>query len=266
MFVFENNHYSEHTGVDYAVGTNKDIASRAEAFGMKVWRANGSDFFDTYDDDARGARICPCRQRPRRRSSSIPNAFYGHFEGDPQRYRGPGEVVRHARRARLPEGVQRQKVSDAAGLLELADLDAIDAEVADLIEEATSTKPALRRRPIRRTSQPTSMCPIKGRGPMTVMTIRDAINQTIHAEMERNPDVLCLAKTLSAGNGTAGGPEAIGGIWGATGGLYNQVRPDRVIDTPISESAIVGAAAGLRAGRQAPDRRADVCRFRRRQP
>ncbi|HZV10812.1 MAG TPA: thiamine pyrophosphate-dependent dehydrogenase E1 component subunit alpha, partial [Novosphingobium sp.] len=38
IFVFENNHYSEHTGVDYAVGTAKDIASRAEAFGMKVWR------------------------------------------------------------------------------------------------------------------------------------------------------------------------------------------------------------------------------------
>ena len=41
IFVFENNHYSEHTGVDYAVGTNQDIASRAEAFGMKVWRADG---------------------------------------------------------------------------------------------------------------------------------------------------------------------------------------------------------------------------------
>src|SRR3546814_8113984 len=49
IFVFENNHYSEHTGVDYAVGTNKDIASRAEAFGMKAWRANGCDYFDTYD-------------------------------------------------------------------------------------------------------------------------------------------------------------------------------------------------------------------------
>src|SRR3546814_1205181 len=49
IFVFENNHYSEHTGVDYAVGTNKDTASRAEAFGMKAWRANGGDYLDTYD-------------------------------------------------------------------------------------------------------------------------------------------------------------------------------------------------------------------------
>lgn len=80
---------------------------------------------------------------------------------------------------------------------------------------------------------------------MTEMTIRDAINQTIHYEMERNPDVLVLGEDIVGGNGTAGGPEAIGGIWGATTGLYDKFGANRVIDTPISESAIVGAAAGL---------------------
>jgi acetoin:2,6-dichlorophenolindophenol oxidoreductase subunit beta len=80
---------------------------------------------------------------------------------------------------------------------------------------------------------------------MTEMTIRDAINLTIHEEMERNPDVLVLGEDIVGGNGTAGGPEAIGGIWGATTGLYDKFGPNRVIDTPISESAIIGAAAGL---------------------
>lgn len=80
---------------------------------------------------------------------------------------------------------------------------------------------------------------------MTVMTIRDAINLTIHEEMERNPDVLVLGEDIVGGNGTAGGPEAIGGIWGATTGLYAKFGANRVIDTPISESAIIGAAAGL---------------------
>ena len=79
---------------------------------------------------------------------------------------------------------------------------------------------------------------------MAVMTIRDAINQTIHAEMERNPAVVVLGEDIVGGNGTAGGPEAIGGIWGATTGLYAKFGADRVIDTPISESAIIGAAAG----------------------
>jgi pyruvate/2-oxoglutarate/acetoin dehydrogenase E1 component len=76
------------------------------------------------------------------------------------------------------------------------------------------------------------------------MTIRDAINATLHAEMARDPDVIVMGEDIVGGAGTAGGPEAIGGIWGTTGGLYEKFGPGRVIDTPISESAIVGAAAG----------------------
>ncbi|MDE2042208.1 MAG: thiamine pyrophosphate-dependent dehydrogenase E1 component subunit alpha, partial [Alphaproteobacteria bacterium] len=41
IFIYENNKYSEHTGYQYAVGTANDIASRAESFGMKVWRGDG---------------------------------------------------------------------------------------------------------------------------------------------------------------------------------------------------------------------------------
>jgi pyruvate dehydrogenase E1 component beta subunit len=76
------------------------------------------------------------------------------------------------------------------------------------------------------------------------MTIREAINQTLFAEMERDPDIFVLGEDVAGGAGTAGGQEAIGGIWGTTGGLIGRFGPDRVIDTPISESAIVGAAAG----------------------
>ena len=79
---------------------------------------------------------------------------------------------------------------------------------------------------------------------MTVMNIREAINHTLHAEMERDPSIIVLGEDVVGGAGTAGGPEAIGGIWGTTGGLYAKFGADRVIDTPISESAIVGAAAG----------------------
>jgi pyruvate dehydrogenase E1 component alpha subunit len=135
IFVFENNHYSEHTGPDYATATATDIAGRAEAFGMKVWRANGSDFFSTYD--AMADLLAYVRE------TGLPAAieldterFYGHFEGDPQRYRGPGELDRlWAERDCLK--AFRARVSDAK-LLDIADLDAIDAEVKALIDEATA--------------------------------------------------------------------------------------------------------------------------------
>ncbi|API60299.1 alpha-ketoacid dehydrogenase subunit beta [Tardibacter chloracetimidivorans] len=79
---------------------------------------------------------------------------------------------------------------------------------------------------------------------MAVMNIREAINHTLHAEMERDPSIIVLGEDVVGGAGTAGGQEAIGGIWGTTGGLYAKFGAERVIDTPISESAIVGAAAG----------------------
>ena len=62
--------------------------------------------------------------------------------------------------------------------------------------------------------------------------------------MERDPSIIVLGEDVVGGAGTAGGQEAIGGIWGTTGGLYAKFGAERVIDTPISESAIVGAAAG----------------------
>ena len=79
---------------------------------------------------------------------------------------------------------------------------------------------------------------------MAVMNIREAINLTLREEMERDPNIILLGEDIAGGAGTEGGQEAIGGIWGTTGGLIGQFGAGRVIDTPISESAIVGAAAG----------------------
>jgi pyruvate dehydrogenase E1 component beta subunit len=63
--------------------------------------------------------------------------------------------------------------------------------------------------------------------------------------MARDPNVVVLGEDVVGGMGTAGGPEAIGGIWSTSTGLYGKYGGDRVIDTPISESAIIGAAGGL---------------------
>ena len=80
---------------------------------------------------------------------------------------------------------------------------------------------------------------------MVQMMYRDAVVSTIAEEMERDPSVVVLGEDIVGGMGTAGGPEAIGGIWSTSTGLYGRFGGDRVIDTPISESAIIGAASGL---------------------
>lgn len=133
IFVFENNHYSEHTGADYAVGTARDIASRAEGFGMKAWRANGCDYFDTYEKMHELLSYVRAGHGPAAIELDT-ERFYGHFEGDPQRYRGDGELDR-IREKRDCLKAFRARV-DAEKLLNPADLDAVDAEVAALIEVA----------------------------------------------------------------------------------------------------------------------------------
>ena len=133
IFVFENNHYSEQTGDSYAVGTHNDIASRAEAFGMKVWRANGSDFFDVYETMRELLDYVRAGNGPAAVEFDT-ERYYGHFEGDPQRYRGEGELER-IRDERDPLKAFRAHKS-ALALVELSDLDEIDAEVSELIDSA----------------------------------------------------------------------------------------------------------------------------------
>lgn len=134
VFVIENNGYGEGTGVDYAVGT-KDIAGRAASFGMPAVEVDGSDFF-AVEEAARQAI-------ERARSGAGPSAvvaritrFYGHFEGDPQVYRAPGEIDELKDKYDCLKGF-RARVTEA-GLLEADQLDAIDAEVAALIDEAVT--------------------------------------------------------------------------------------------------------------------------------
>lgn len=75
--------------------------------------------------------------------------------------------------------------------------------------------------------------------------MRDALNQALHEEMARDPRVIVLGEDVSGGaGGTSGQREASGGIFGVTKGLYPKYGDARVIDTPISESAIIGAAGG----------------------
>ena len=65
------------------------------------------------------------------------------------------------------------------------------------------------------------------------MMIREAIAKTLYDEMLRDDNVVVLGEDIVGGMGTEGGPEATGGIWGTSGGLYDKFGADRVIDAPI---------------------------------
>lgn len=80
---------------------------------------------------------------------------------------------------------------------------------------------------------------------MPTKSFRDALNDAMFLEMRRDPRVIVLGEDVSGGaGGTSGQRDAAGGIFGVTKGLIHEFGAERVIDTPISESAIVGAGAG----------------------
>jgi acetoin:2,6-dichlorophenolindophenol oxidoreductase subunit beta len=72
---------------------------------------------------------------------------------------------------------------------------------------------------------------------------REAINEALTQEMERDPSVIVMGEDVAGGAGSPGEDDAWGGVLGVTKGLYDKF-PGRVLDTPITESAFVGAAIG----------------------
>src|ERR671937_1854511 len=78
------------------------------------------------------------------------------------------------------------------------------------------------------------------------ITYREAINEALASEMERDERVIVMGEDNAGGEGSPGEMDAWGGVLGVTKGLYHRF-PDRIIDTPISESAFIGAAAGAAA-------------------
>jgi len=82
---------------------------------------------------------------------------------------------------------------------------------------------------------------------MAKKTYRQAINEALRQEMERDPRVIIMGEDIAGGLGAPGEQDAWGGPLGVTKGLMPKFGRDRVLDTPISESAFVGAAVGAAA-------------------
>ena len=69
---------------------------------------------------------------------------------------------------------------------------------------------------------------------MEELTYRAAVTRGIAQEMRRDPSLVMLGEDIAGA----------GGVFKTTGGLLAEFGPQRVRDTPISEQAILGAAAG----------------------
>ena len=70
---------------------------------------------------------------------------------------------------------------------------------------------------------------------MSEMTMVQAINDALRIEMKRDDRVVVLGEDVGK----------VGGVFRVTQGLYDEFGEDRVIDTPLAEGGIIGAAIGM---------------------
>jgi len=69
---------------------------------------------------------------------------------------------------------------------------------------------------------------------MPEVTYLEAISDGLRTEMRRDPSVLCLGEDIGV----------FGGAFKVTAGFHEEFGPDRVLDAPLAESVIIGAAVG----------------------
>ncbi|VAW11773.1 Acetoin dehydrogenase E1 component beta-subunit [hydrothermal vent metagenome] len=76
-----------------------------------------------------------------------------------------------------------------------------------------------------------------------MLSMKDALNEALDQEMTRDPTVIVMGEDIVGGTGAPGEDDAWGGVQGVTKGLFAK-HGDRMMDTPLSESAYIGAAVG----------------------
>lgn len=132
IFVVENNGYAESTSRDYGTAVDSFV-DRAAGFGLPGVTVDGTDFFAVHE--AAGEIIRRAREGggPALLECKMVR-FHGHFEGDAQTYRAPGELddIRANKDCLKIFG----KTVTAAGVIKAEELAAIDREALDLIETA----------------------------------------------------------------------------------------------------------------------------------
>ncbi|CAN7633347.1 thiamine pyrophosphate-dependent enzyme [Phenylobacterium sp. LjRoot219] len=231
IIVVENNEWSEMTPIS-ATANLPNLSDRAAAYGIPGLTIDGNDPF------AVCAAVRDAAERAR--SGGGPTLIeaktvrlMGHYNRDYEHYRSKAEVARSAERDPLP----RLRGQLIAGGLADTDLCRIESQIAKHLEGVVARvlampgpDPATAREHVTARIEPAVIAKVATRD----MPYWQAVNEALRAELIAHPETVLYGEDV-------GIP---GGIFGCTRGLQKEFGPERVFDTPISESAILGSAVG----------------------
>jgi 2-oxoisovalerate dehydrogenase E1 component len=232
IFFCENNGYSEFSPAETQHATT--LERRAVGYAITFHPVDGNDVLATASTMRDAVDAARSGSGPVIVEAST-YRWHGHYEGDPQRYRSPEEL--RAWQARDPLVQHRRRLIDA-GISE-TEIEALEQSVSDQLDEAAArarTMPAPAPTTLfdfvvrERGAVDNPAAPPEGEPDFRTM---DAIRTAIEAELEADERVFLAG--IDVGEG--------GNVFGLTRGLRERFG-DRVRDTPISETAIVGLAVG----------------------
>jgi 2-oxoisovalerate dehydrogenase E1 component len=235
LFVVENNLYGEFTPLAGHVAIRR-LSDRAAGYGMPGLTVDGNDVWAVYQ----AARQAVDRARAGEGPTLLECLTYrwrGHMEGEDPGYRDPAEIALWKERDPIPrlagelvaEGVlTREQVDEIRREAETAVQDALafaldspEPPPEALTEDVYAPEPAALYRPAPAVP-----------GTREISYAR-ALFEALAEEMRRDERVFLLGEDVSHG-----------GYFGVTVDLIDEFGPHRVMDTPISEYAIVGGAVG----------------------
>jgi 2-oxoisovalerate dehydrogenase E1 component len=241
VFACENNLYGASTPF-HETTRNTDVASRAAAYGIPGEQVDGMDVLAVAEAAERAIARARGGDGPTL-LEFLTYRYVGHSRGDARGYRTKEEEAYWNDRDPIP-GLGGVLVE--AGV---ADREAVDAAVD---RGKARIKDALRFAQQSPEADPTTAAdasdvygappvPVEVAGPLPEgerpLTIAEALREGISAEMRADDDVVLLGEDV-------GVPGGFGGAFGVYAGIAEEFGRDRVIDTPISEKAIVGASVG----------------------
>lgn len=134
LFVLEDNGYAETTAASWACAGSP--VARAAGFGIPGVEVDGTDVVDVWTKFGAGVAHARAGKGPMFFHVRVP-IFHGHYEGDPETYRAPGEVKALRENADCLSKFRARVL--AAGRAEASALDAIDAECAGAAAAAIAT-------------------------------------------------------------------------------------------------------------------------------
>jgi pyruvate/2-oxoglutarate/acetoin dehydrogenase E1 component/TPP-dependent pyruvate/acetoin dehydrogenase alpha subunit len=241
LFVCENNLYGASTHQSLAMRI-EDVATRADGYGIPGLVVDGMDVLAVYHAAVRAVRRARQGKGPTLLECKT-YRYQGHSRGDPGGYRSNEELAHW--KARDPVPAFRGFLLDEYDV-EDDFLARIEEECQQEAEEAVAfarsspepAPPAVMEQVFapRNQVKNSGQAPLHAR-PSQRMSMTEALRDALRIAMRSNPAVFVLGEDVGISGGFGGG-------FTVTLGLSDEFGHDRVMDTPISEIAIVGAGVG----------------------